>query len=323
MKTLIVHYNAEQGGGAESAIRDQKRALEMHGHEVELAFEHPVRAYRRFRPDIVHFHTVHVEMGLGVLTWAQRSGIPHCLSLHDYWPFCKGRMLLARDDMSCAAVENLCDSNCLEGPAHPRIKGVVNGSPVVTFNEYSAAIYKRHGVRVDAVIPHAIDTDYFAPDHSKRTGPRIVTVSAWPEYPTKGIHILKAAIRKIGAKATLISGVSRERVRDELQASTIMVFPSCYEETWGLCLTEAMACGCACVASNVCGSKAQITHGVNGMLFENHDSDQLGNTLQYLLDNPDEVDALGKAAREWAQSEATLERMGRDYSEFYGSIAHG
>ena len=326
MKILIVHYNPAapgQAGGAESAIRDQRLALERLGCEVETEFSQPERAYVRFRPDIVHFHTIHVQMGLNVLQWAQRAGVKHCLSLHDYWPFCSGRMLLKKGDQSCSAVTGLCDGRCEGVPSDPEVAELVNGSPVVTFNPNSAAIYRRHGIRVDAVIPHAIDTNFFAPDPSKRTDVHIMTHSAWPQFPTKGMHILRAALKEIGAKARLVTGLPREAVRDELQSAAIHVFPSCYEETWGLCLTEAMACGCACIASDVCGPKAQIEHGVNGLLFPNRDSHALAMHLKRLLENDEEREWIGAVARNWAVTHCNLERMGRDYLAFYKAVING
>ena len=57
-----------------------------------------------------------------------------------------------------------------------------------------------------------------------------------------------------------MAGLPREKVAEGLKKAHIYVFPSVYEETWGLCLNEAMASGCACIASDVAGARAQITH---------------------------------------------------------------
>ena len=320
MRVLIAHYNPSAGGGAESAVRDQAAALEALGHEVAIEYVHPQRAYSRFRPDVVHYHTIHVGMGLDVLEWAQTAGIPHCLSLHDYWPFCDGRMLLAHDDQPCAAVTGLCDGRCDNEPAPAHVREIVNRSPVVTFNPYSAAIYQRHGVRVDAIIPHGIDTELFRPDYSQRDGVQIVTSSAWPTMATKGMHVLKAALKQIGAKAGLITGRPRERVADELRKASIFVFPSCYEETFGLCLTEAMASGCACIASDVCGARSQIDDGITGLLFPTRDAGALARAIQRLLDNGEYRDLLGHNARAKVERENTLEHMAREYEAFYGQL---
>jgi glycosyltransferase involved in cell wall biosynthesis len=324
MKILVAHYNPGQGGGAESAIRDQAEALTRLGHEVRLEFLDPIRGYAQFKPDIIHFHTIHVGWNLTPLQWAQKAGIPHCLSLHDYWPFCSGRMLLREGDQPCAAVRGRCDGDCNGRPADASVLPVVNASPVVAFNEHTADIYRRHGLRVDAVIPHGIDTEFFSPSPDRHEGVRIVTTSAWPEYPTKGMHVLKAALKLTGFNASLVAHVPRQQVRDELRQSDVFVFPSCYEETWGLCLTEAMACGLACIASDVCGPRAQLTgEPPRGVLVPPREPEALARALQALVDDAGVRAVYGHNARAWAAEQCTLERMGREYEAFYGTLVRG
>ena len=306
MRIMIVHYNPAapgQAGGAESAIRDQRRALELLGHEVITCYDAPQAAYQEHKPDMVHFHTIHIGLGLGVLQWAQQEHIPHCLSLHDYWPFCGSRMLLktgnsenSRRAISCSAVDGMCDGKCESNPTPEHILRIVNRSRLVAFNPSSAAIFERHGVRIDAIVPHSIDTEFFSP--ASELGEGVVTVCAWPSYATKGMQVLKAALRQTGIEGTLISGVSRERVRDELRKAAIFVFPSCYQETWGLCLTEAMSTGLACIASSVCGPRAQIEHGQTGLLVPPNDADALAEALSGLVASRSEQERLGRNARE-------------------------
>ena len=218
---------------------------------------------------------------------------------------------------SCTAVEGLCDGVCDSAPANPEVLELVNGSPVVTFNPWSAAIMRRHGVEVAAVIPHGIDTTLFSPPVEPRVEPAIVTVSAWPHIPTKGMHVLREALALSGLKAKLVTGKPRREVVDWLQRATIMVFPSCYQETWGLCLTEAMACGCACIASDVAGPRAQVAHGETGLLFPNGNAKALAEYLTTLWDRPDWAAQMGANARRWAEEHASLERMARDYEALY------
>ena len=233
-----------------------------------------------------------------------------------------GAQRMNGQDDSCSAVEGMCDGQCASGPQPASFKEIVNGSPTVTFNRYSAQIFLRHGIRIDAIIPHAIDLEMFRPDYAKREGIKIVTTSAWPQYPTKGMRVLKQALREIEQKATLIHGIPRKRVAEELQKASIFVFPSCYEETWGLCLTEAMASGCACIASDVCGCRGQIEHGINGLLFPNRDIYALAKEMRRLLADSTLRQQLGQTAREWAEKHCTFERMGRDYEAFYERLIH-
>ena len=329
MKVMLVHYNGGDGGGAESAVRDQRRALELCGHEVHVCFQRPERDYARIKPDVVHFHTVHVGMGLGVLEWAQARRIPHCISLHDYWPFCGDRMLMkygampSRSDEPCSAVEGVCDGQCINGPAGPDIPEIVNGSPTVIFSEYAGDIFRRHGIRVDAVIPHAIDTDVFCPKGPPPVEPVILTMSAWAAFNTKGMHVLQAALKREHLSAKCITGVAREQVPGLLRTGNIFVFPSTYQETWGLCLTEAMSTGLACIASSVAGPKAQIRDGFNGLLVPPRDADALADALRRLVNDRDERERLGANARAWALKNADLRRMGRDYTRFYEGLLGG
>lgn len=329
MKILLVHYNPGAGGGAESAVRDQKKALELLGHEVAVEFEQPQRAWVRFRPDVVHFHTIHVGLGLGVLEWAQKARIAHCLSLHDYWPFCRDRMLMrygaapGNSDEPCSAIDGICDGQCTSGKQLPGVADLVNGSPTVTFSEWGADIFRRHGIRVDVVIPHSIDTDIFRPTGPLPAEPIVLTMSAWAAFNTKGMHILRKACEKTGIRARCITGMPREQVPDLLRTGNIFVFPSTYQETWGLCLTEAMSTGLACIASSVAGPRAQIIDGYNGRLVPPRDADALADVLQTLASNRDERERLGANARDWAVKNANLRRMGQDYIRFYEGLLGG
>jgi glycosyltransferase involved in cell wall biosynthesis len=328
MRILIIHYNPAMGmqgaGGAESAIRDQEKSLADLGHEVVIRFSNPQRAYAEVQPDIVHFHTIHVGIGLqDSLGWAQRNEIPHCISLHDYWPFCGGRMLQKAEDSdrTCNALHDACDEKCRFTKRPASYQNLVNGSPTVTFNPHSADIFLRNGTRVDAVIPHGIDTDFFKPDPEARIPGKIVTSSAWANWPTKGMHILQDALKATKLDVTLVTGVPRRKVRDELQTASIYIFPSTYEETFGLCLAEAMACGCACIASAVAGARYQIGKGNGrGILVKPCDVGDLATTLGWLYENPNTQEAYGRKAREWAVENTNLERMGRDYEQFYGRL---
>jgi len=325
MRVLFLHEDqreAGKGGGAESLLRDTREALHRLGHETAWCYGQSsiVQTIQTFQPDVCHVMTVHNWIGFEPVKWLQQSGFPHIWALMDYWPFCGGRMLLTQGDKSCAAVTGVCDHNCTGRWAPKSYQQSVSGSPVIALNRYTAEIYERNGIGVAGVVPLGIDTEFFRPDQSKRNGTQIITTSAWPQWPTKGMHILKAALRKTRVGAKLVTGASRERVRDELQKASIFVFPSCYQETWGLCLTEAMACGCACISSDVAGPRAQIKDGVTGLLVPPRDSDRLAEAIRWLLDHPKEREEMGQRARVWAASKATLEAMGERWVAAYRKV---
>lgn len=328
MIILLVHYNPQHYGGAESNLHDQAKALTLAGHTVIIEHKDPVAAYEKHQPDIVHFHTIHLGIGVGILTWAQNLGIPHCISMHDYWPFSRNRLLIIDFDQSCPGVTGVCDRDCIRfnncpyGPAHTAIRDAVNNTPTIAFNTYSAEIYTRNGIRVDAVIPHGIDTDYFCPEGEKDWG-KVVTSAAWANQPHKGVHILKAALRRAKVDATLIVGTTRDNVRKVLQRSGIWVGSSVYEETFWLSLTEAMAVGCAVIATDVAGGKFQVRHGATGLIVPKLDIQAMADAITHLVSDRERAMILGKNARKWAAENYSFARWGQNLLQFYEKLLQG
>ena len=328
LRVLMIHEDRRgygQGGGAETILRENTNVLRGMGHDVRWyhggeSFTDLLAAYR---PDVCHVYTVHNFMGFGEVKHLQRVGWPHVWQLMDYWPFCGGRMLLRRYDETCSAATGLCDGECREGRAPDLYREVVNGSPIAALCPDTAAIYRRHGVRCDYVLSPGVDADFFTPAPDRRVAGRVVTSSAWPQYPTKGMHILRAAAREVGVAAHLITGQPRERVRDLLQTGDVFVFPSTYEETYGLCLTEAMSTGLACIASSVCGTRAQVTDGVDGLLVPPRDAGALADALRRLLTDAALRARMGRAARETVERDRTLAHVGERLMAVYREVLDG
>jgi glycosyltransferase involved in cell wall biosynthesis len=87
---------------------------------------------------------------------------------------------------------------------------------------------------------------------------------------------------KLNVKFT--GNINQEKVRNYMQECDIFIHPS-KVETFGLVITEAMACGCVPVASNVGGIKDQINHKENGLMFEQGDVSTLVSHIKTLLND--------------------------------------
>jgi hypothetical protein len=305
-----------QGGGAESMLRDLTGALRNLGNQVAwLHSEHIKEAIDTFKPDIIQVGTIFNKMGWEPVKYLQENKIPHVWAMMDYYPFCGGRMLLRNWDEGCTAVKGVCDNNCVEKHAPMEWMQVVNGSSVLCLNEYQADIYKRNGISVDYVGELGVDTELFKPDEN-RQGCEIYTSSAWAEYPAKGMKYLQQAIEGTDIKVKLMTHLSREQVAEGLRKASIFVFPSTYEETWGLCLQEALASGCACIASDVAGARAQIHDGV-GILVPPRDPMAIRQAIYLLQSDKKLREQMGKNAREHVLQDHTLEAMGKRYLDIY------
>lgn len=112
---------------------------------------------------------------------------------------------------------------------------------------------------------------------------------------------------------------SKRNVAEFLQNCDVFVFPSLHEGL-GIALVEAMAMGCACVASNTGPISEFITHGENGMLTEPKNPVQLANIICDLLENKEKRQILGENAQQSALRQFQPAPAAERLTEIYFSI---
>jgi len=93
----------------------------------------------------------------------------------------------------------------------------------------------------------------------------------------KGDYFPAAVVSQID----VLPSVDRQQLTDIYQALSILILPSFYE-SFGLVLAEAMACGCAVVASRV-GFAASLTHGEEALIIDPPISPQLYEAVKELI----------------------------------------
>lgn len=97
-----------------------------------------------------------------------------------------------------------------------------------------------------------------------------------------------------------------------LRSQSIYVLATHYEGM-PLALVEAMAAGCACIASDVTGVSGVIEDGVTGLLVPEGQPQALADAIARLLRDPALAARLGAAARERALAEHGLALMSQRY----------
>jgi len=177
-----------------------------------------------------------------------------------------------------------------------------------------------------ATVPLGVDTERFHPGREREHG-RIVTVASADE-PLKGVPVLLRALARVresrpDARLTLVSklkpegdtakligqlgltehidlvsGVDDDELARLVGVAEIAVVPSMYEG-FSLPAVEAMASGCALVASNA-GALPEVvgTDGSAGLLVPPGDDAELARTLVDLLGDPAERERLSRGARQ-------------------------
>jgi hypothetical protein len=312
------HEQPGEAGGAESMLRDLTNGLRGLGHEVAWLHDSNIqKAVETWKPDIVQIWTINNFMPLTVTDYLFNAHIPTVWCIMNYWPFCSQNICLKNQDESCNAVNNQCDGNCQSSRVNHG--EIINGFPVISLNKYSGDMLKRNGIRSDYIGELGINTEIFKPDLSMRENEvHIYTSSAWVNYPHKGMKYLhEAANGHFNVK--LMSGLTREQVSIGLKHADIYVFPSTYEETWGLCLTEAMASGCACIACDVAGARAQI-HSGTGLLIPTRSAQEIRDAVMALVKNKKLREYFSNNARAHVLKDHTLEAMGERYLKIYDDV---
>lgn len=101
-----------------------------------------------------------------------------------------------------------------------------------------------------------------------------------------------------------------------LASTDIFVLPS-YSEGLSNALMEAMASGCACVASDVGGNRFLLQSGVSGFLYPAGDREALRAHIRRLLDDPAKRKMIGETARQRITERFSWEVVGKLYKELF------
>lgn len=110
----------------------------------------------------------------------------------------------------------------------------------------------------------------------------------------------------------------RSEVLTILRLLDIFVMPSLWEGL-GLSIIEAMRAGKPVVASNVDGIPEVVLDQETGILVPPNEPKALADAICILLDSPEKCREMGEMGRQRALKHFSIDRMVRDYEEFYDS----
>jgi glycosyltransferase involved in cell wall biosynthesis len=135
---------------------------------------------------------------------------------------------------------------------------------------------------------------------------KVEKVKAFLNDPAKGTVIFKGH-------------VNAEQLYADLTDSAIAVFPS-YSEAFALAPLEAMACGTAVINSNRTSGLELIQDGVDGLLIDPDDINQLAAAIIFLLKNSAASARLGEAGNKKVKAHFDIEIIARQTLLFYQQV---
>lgn len=101
----------------------------------------------------------------------------------------------------------------------------------------------------------------------------------------------------------------RHDIKQLLESSHIMAFPSYYREGVPKSLIEASAIGRPIVTCNSIGCRDVVEHGHNGFLVNKERPDELAHALRVLIENKDLRQRMGKCSRQKAEQEFSINKV--------------
>jgi glycosyltransferase involved in cell wall biosynthesis len=124
----------------------------------------------------------------------------------------------------------------------------------------------------------------------------------------------------IADRVRFLGRVAPGEVPRYVASADLLVSPS-HSDTISTALLEGMACGLACVSTDVGGTREFVRDGENGLLVPPGRPDLLSGALRRLLDDPKLRSRLGRAARGTVLEKADWSKRWREVEALYEEVA--
>lgn len=293
-----------------------------------------------FRPDVIHVHNTFPLISPSLYWAADRLSIPVVQTLHNFRLFCIGALLM-RDGKVC---EDCVGKSPLRGVLRSCYRSSVSQSAVlggmliahralgtwkekitryIALNEFCRNKFVEGGLPGNKLVIKPNFVDFSPPEARERTGFLFVGRLSFE----KGVDILAKAAQSLtdvsirivgdGPERALLSNLPNvlctgtlhgEAVRSEMSAAQVLVLPSIWYENFPRTLVEAFGCGLPVIASRIGALAELIEDGVTGLLFEPGDPVSLAKVMRWAVEHPEEMAAMGEAARAHYEANFTADR---------------
>ncbi|WP_046174545.1 glycosyltransferase family 4 protein [Domibacillus indicus] len=214
----------------------------------------------------------------------------------------------------------------IEGTA---IRNFINVDDFKPDAENKAAYREKHGVPADAPV-------FFVPRRLTKKNGVIYPILSLPavleKYPNakliyagtgEAMDEMKRlmAERKIEASVELLGAIPHDAIKEYYALADVVLVPSVYsegvEEATSISALEAMGSGSPLIACAVGGLKEIVDHGVDGLLVEEKNVEELSAAMLDLLNHPEKGAEYAAAARKKIEDEYSHTAAAEKYEAIY------
>jgi len=108
-----------------------------------------------------------------------------------------------------------------------------------------------------------------------------------------------------------------------LKGALFLLFTSEWYETFGMAIIEAFACGVPVICSRLGALQEIVADGRTGLHFTPGDPEDLAQKVEWAWTHPEEMAAMGRAARAEYEAKYTAERNYEMLMEIYQRVLGG
>jgi len=116
---------------------------------------------------------------------------------------------------------------------------------------------------------------------------------------------------------TYLGRLSRPDTLATMKKARFLIFPSEWYEGFPVTIAESFACGVPVICSRLGSMQEIVADGRTGLHFQQGDADDLVRKVQWAWDHPDEIDAMGRRARQEFEKKYTAQRNIEMLEEIY------
>ncbi len=318
---LYGRHNDEIEGASRVALAAQTLWSQRTVHEVDALLT-------EFKPDVIHVHNTFPLISPSVYWAARRRGVPVVQTLHNFRLMCPQAMFLREGQVcedclghvpwrgvmrACYRESRLQTAVLASSVTLHRAVGTYDKAVTlyVALNEFCRRKFIEGGLPAQRVVIKPNFVEDVGGGEAHRAGGLFVGRLS----QDKGVSVLLEALRlqptplqvigagefadatrtQLGEDALGFLPVAE--ILDRMKRAAYLVVPSLWYENFPRTLVEAFSVGLPVIASRLGALAELVEDGVTGLLFEPGNAQDLASKLSWAQAHPQEMRAMGDAAR--------------------------